>query len=68
MLTIRRPSEELLQDDALGWQTLTTQHVQIRHAAGNHVTMLSSAHAAGLAELLRPCLDAVFELKGEAHA
>jgi thioesterase domain-containing protein len=61
-------SEELLRDEALGWQALTTRRVQIQRTAGNHVTMLSSAHAAGLAELLRPCLDAVFELKGEAHA
>ena len=48
---------ELLRDDALGWERLTSQPVRILRTQGNHVTMLSSDHAEGLAHLLRPCLE-----------
>ncbi len=49
---------DLLRDDSLGWGHLTTEPVRILLTHGNHVTMLSSAHAEGLAHLLGPCLEA----------
>ena len=47
---------ELLRQNALGWDSLTTKPVRVVRTAGNHVTMLNSAHAEGLAQLLRPSL------------
>ena len=60
-------SEEVLRDAALGWQSLTTQPVRVVHTSGNHVTMLSSAHAAELADLLRPYLETTLEPRTEAN-
>jgi amino acid adenylation domain-containing protein len=53
---------QLLLQDSLGWDALTTAHLQIVQTAGNHVTMLSAAHAEALAELLRPHLYAAMEV------
>jgi amino acid adenylation domain-containing protein len=44
---------ELLQKESLGWDSLTTEPVRVVRTSGNHVTMLSAAHAEGLANLLR---------------
>jgi amino acid adenylation domain-containing protein len=51
----------LLQKDSLGWDGLTTAGLQIVKTSGNHVTMLSAAHAEGLANLLRPRLYEAME-------
>jgi amino acid adenylation domain-containing protein len=58
---------ELLGRDSLGWDSLTTSPVRIVRAAGNHVTMLNSAHAAGLAHLLEPSLAEAIANEGTAH-
>jgi thioesterase domain-containing protein len=47
---------DLLQQESLGWDSLTTKPVRVVQTSGNHVTMLSSAHAEGLAQLLSPSL------------
>jgi amino acid adenylation domain-containing protein len=58
---------ELLRQDSLGWDSLTTKPVRIVRAAGNHVTMLNSAHAEGLAHLLEPSLAEAIANEGAAH-
>ena len=50
--------EELLRHENLGWAKLTTAAVHVVPARGSHVTMLSSAHAEGLALQLTPWLSA----------
>jgi len=47
---------DLLGQDSLGWDSLTTKPVRVVRTAGNHVTMLNSAHAEGMAGLLREAL------------
>ncbi|HEV8435639.1 MAG TPA: alpha/beta fold hydrolase, partial [Thermoanaerobaculia bacterium] len=47
---------EILRQDSLGWDALTTKPVRVVRTAGNHVTMLNSAHAESLAHLLQPTL------------
>ncbi len=57
---------DLLRQDSLGWDSLTTKPVRVVRTAGNHVTMLSSAHAEGLAHLLRPSLYEALEREFDA--
>jgi thioesterase domain-containing protein/acyl carrier protein len=59
-------SLDLLRQDSLGWDSLTTKVVRVVRTAGNHVTMLNSAHAEGLAHLLRPSLYAALSGAGDA--
>lgn len=58
---------ELLQKESLGWDSLTTEPVRVVQTSGNHVTMLSSAHAEELAHLLRLSLDEAIAREGEAR-
>ena len=57
---------ELLRQDSLGWDSLTTKPVRVVRTAGNHVTMLSSAHAEELAHLLQPSLYEVLSRETDA--
>jgi amino acid adenylation domain-containing protein len=57
----------VLSDDALGWMGLSTSRVHVVRTAGNHITMLSAAHAEGLARLLQPHLSEAMA-KGGADA
>jgi thioesterase domain-containing protein len=55
-------SDEVLAHESLGWQHLTTERVHILRTGGNHVSMMSAAHAEEVARLLEPCLrDAMVE-------
>jgi len=45
-------SDEVLAHESLGWQELTTERVRILRTGGNHVSMMSAAHAEEVARLL----------------
>lgn len=48
----------LFSDPSLGWQRFTSQPIVIREVPGNHVSMLGGPEAAGVAAVMRECLDA----------
>ena len=58
---------DLLAQDALGWDSLTTHSVRVVRTPGNHVTMLDAAHAEGLAQLLRPSLHEAIGAAGNGR-
>jgi amino acid adenylation domain-containing protein len=45
-------SDAVLAHESLGWQELTTERVRILRTSGNHVSMMSAAHAEEVARLL----------------
>lgn len=48
-------------DDTLGWQSFTTDPVDVRYVPGTHLTLVSDPQVKALADRLRPCIAEVSE-------